>query len=43
MRHLNNDRGALSKARVGIARRLDELRTPGAPSLTEDGAAVARR
>jgi AcrR family transcriptional regulator len=35
MYHLDNDPGALELARVGIARRLEDLRTPGAPPLAE--------
>jgi AcrR family transcriptional regulator len=33
--HLNNDPQALELARAGIARRLEDLRTPGAPALAE--------
>jgi AcrR family transcriptional regulator len=33
MYHLDNDPGALELARAGIARRLEDLRTPGAPPL----------
>jgi AcrR family transcriptional regulator len=33
--HLNNDPRALELARAGIARRLEDLRTPGAPALAE--------
>jgi AcrR family transcriptional regulator len=35
MRHLDDDRRALGRARAGIARRLDELRTSTAPPLSE--------
>jgi AcrR family transcriptional regulator len=33
--HLDNDPRALELARAGIARRLEDLRTPGAPPLAE--------
>jgi AcrR family transcriptional regulator len=33
--HLDNDPRALELARTGIARRLEDLRTPAAPALTE--------
>jgi hypothetical protein len=35
VRHLADDPRALLRARVGIARRLEELRTPTTPLLTE--------
>jgi hypothetical protein len=40
VRHLTDDRRALTRARVAIAHRLEELRTPATPLLTEDGAAA---
>ena len=39
VRHLADDPRALLRARVGIARRLEELRTPTTPLLTASGAA----
>jgi AcrR family transcriptional regulator len=33
--HLDNDPQALELARAGIARRLEDLRTPGAPALAD--------
>jgi AcrR family transcriptional regulator len=38
---LHGDTVALSHARAGIARRLEELRTPGAPSLEDRAGAAA--
>jgi hypothetical protein len=34
--HLDNDPRALALARAGIARRLEDLRTPEAPALADD-------
>jgi AcrR family transcriptional regulator len=40
VRHLADDRQALTRARVGIARRLEALRTRATPLLTGDGGAA---